>query len=111
MAARRAYERQTWFRRAGVMGIDQFKVSALLSGRLANFLSERLMRLLTRLGQKQNRFGFKLFMRAFVILLAYHSDRKIFLHQHRVPELEPRLAACRLQREPLSMLSRVSRSM
>jgi predicted XRE-type DNA-binding protein len=36
---------------AAVMGIDQPKVSALLSGRLANFSSERLMRLLTRLGQ------------------------------------------------------------
>ena len=34
-----------------VMGIDQPKVSALLKGRLANFSSERLMRLLTRLGQ------------------------------------------------------------
>src|SRR5438132_7404724 len=36
---------------AAVMGIDQPKVSALLNGRLTNFLSERLMRLLTRLGQ------------------------------------------------------------
>jgi predicted XRE-type DNA-binding protein len=36
---------------ATVMGIDQPKVSALLSGRLTNFSSERLMRLLTRLGQ------------------------------------------------------------
>jgi|GEM_PF-3881704 len=27
--------------------------------------------------QKENRFGFKLFMRTFVIVLAYHSDRKI----------------------------------
>src|SRR5580700_3747990 len=36
---------------AAVMGIDQPKVSALLSGRLTNFSSERLMRLLTRLGQ------------------------------------------------------------
>ena len=36
---------------AAVMGIDQPKVSALLSGRLINFSSERLMRLLTRLGQ------------------------------------------------------------
>ena len=33
------------------MGIDQPKVSALLNGRLTNFSSERLMRLLTRLGQ------------------------------------------------------------
>ena len=36
---------------AAVMGIDQPKVSALLSGRLASFSSERLMRLLTKLGQ------------------------------------------------------------
>jgi predicted XRE-type DNA-binding protein len=36
---------------AARMGIDQPKVSALLSGRLTNFSSERLMRLLTRLGQ------------------------------------------------------------
>jgi predicted XRE-type DNA-binding protein len=36
---------------ASVMGIDQPKVSALLNGRLAHFSSERLMRLLTRLGQ------------------------------------------------------------
>jgi len=36
---------------AAVMCIDQSKVSALLSGRLTNFSSERLMRLLTRLGQ------------------------------------------------------------
>jgi predicted XRE-type DNA-binding protein len=36
---------------AAVMGIDQPKVSALLSGQLTNFSSERLMRLLTRLGQ------------------------------------------------------------
>jgi predicted XRE-type DNA-binding protein len=36
---------------AAVMGIDQPKVSALLNGRLTNFSSERLMRLLTRLGQ------------------------------------------------------------
>ena len=33
------------------MGIDQPKVSALLNGRLANFSSGRLMRLLTALGQ------------------------------------------------------------
>ena len=38
-------------RRRGSMGIDQPKVSALLNGRLTNFSSERLMRLLTRLGQ------------------------------------------------------------
>ena len=36
---------------AEVMGIDQPKVSALLNGRLSNFSSERLMRLLTALGQ------------------------------------------------------------
>ncbi len=36
---------------ATVMGIDQPKVSALLNGRLSNFSSERLMRLLTALGQ------------------------------------------------------------
>lgn len=35
---------------ATLMGIDQPKVSALLNGRLANFSSERLMRLLTALG-------------------------------------------------------------
>ena len=33
------------------MGIGQPKVSALLNGRAANFSSERLMRILTRLGQ------------------------------------------------------------
>jgi predicted XRE-type DNA-binding protein len=36
---------------AVLMGVDQPKVSALLNGRLANFSSERLMRLLTALGQ------------------------------------------------------------
>jgi len=36
---------------AALMGIDQPKVSALLNGRLANFSSDRLMRLLTSLGQ------------------------------------------------------------
>src|SRR5260370_11932903 len=36
---------------AALMGIDQPKVSALLNGRLANFSSDRLMRLLTTLGQ------------------------------------------------------------
>ena len=36
---------------AALMGIDQPKVSALLNGHLASFSSERLMRLLTRLGQ------------------------------------------------------------
>jgi len=33
------------------MGIDQPKVSALLNGRFAHFSSDRLMRLLTTLGQ------------------------------------------------------------
>ena len=36
---------------ASLMGIDQPKVSALMNGRIDNFSSERLMRLLTRLGQ------------------------------------------------------------
>jgi predicted XRE-type DNA-binding protein len=36
---------------ARIMGVDQPKVSALLNGRIANFSSERLMRLLTALGQ------------------------------------------------------------
>ena len=36
---------------AARMGVDQPKVSALLNGRLANFSSERLMRILTALGQ------------------------------------------------------------
>jgi predicted XRE-type DNA-binding protein len=36
---------------AALMDVDQPKVSALLNGRLANFSSERLMRLLTALGQ------------------------------------------------------------
>lgn len=36
---------------AALMGIDQPKVSALMNGRIDNFSSERLMRLLTRLGQ------------------------------------------------------------
>ncbi len=36
---------------ASLMGIDQPKVSALLNGRLDNFSSDRLMRLLTALGQ------------------------------------------------------------
>lgn len=35
---------------AKLMGIDQPKVSALVNGRLANFSSDRLMRLLTALG-------------------------------------------------------------
>jgi len=36
---------------AALMGIDQPKVSALINGRIDNFSSERLMRLLTKLGQ------------------------------------------------------------
>lgn len=36
---------------ASLMGIDQPKVSALLNGRLANFSSDRLMRLLNALGK------------------------------------------------------------
>jgi predicted XRE-type DNA-binding protein len=36
---------------AKLVGIDQPKISALLNGRLANFSSERLMRILTALGQ------------------------------------------------------------
>jgi predicted XRE-type DNA-binding protein len=36
---------------ARIMGVDQPKVSALLNGRIASFSSERLMRLLTALGQ------------------------------------------------------------
>jgi predicted XRE-type DNA-binding protein len=42
---------------ATLMGIDQPKVSALLNGRLAKFSSERLMRLLTALGQEGAKFG------------------------------------------------------
>ncbi len=44
-------QRLTQVAAAAVMGIDQPKVSALLNGRLANFSSNRLMRLLTALGQ------------------------------------------------------------
>ncbi len=36
---------------AALMAIDQSKVSALINGRIDNFSSERLMRLLTKLGQ------------------------------------------------------------
>jgi predicted XRE-type DNA-binding protein len=36
---------------ASRMGVDQPKVSAILNGRLANFSGDRLMRLLTALGQ------------------------------------------------------------
>lgn len=43
--------RLTQMAAASLMGIDQPKVSALLNGRLANFSSDRLMRLLTALGQ------------------------------------------------------------
>ena len=43
--------RLTQITAAALMGVDQPKVSALLNGRLANFSSERLMRLLTTLGQ------------------------------------------------------------
>ncbi len=43
--------RLTQMAAAALMGIDQPKVSALLNGRLENFSSERLMRLLTALGQ------------------------------------------------------------
>ena len=43
--------RLTQMAAATLMGIDQPKVSALLNGRVANFSSERLMRLLTALGQ------------------------------------------------------------
>ncbi len=50
---RRVIKRQclTQVAAAALMGIDQPKVSALLNGRLSNFSSERLMRLLTALGQ------------------------------------------------------------
>src|ERR1700761_4922616 len=44
-------QRLTQVAAAALMGIDQPKVSALLNGRLSNFSSERLMRLLTALGQ------------------------------------------------------------
>jgi predicted XRE-type DNA-binding protein len=43
--------RLTQMAAASLMGIDQPKVSALLNGRLANFSADRLMRLLTTLGQ------------------------------------------------------------
>lgn len=43
--------RLTQMAAAALMGVDQPKVSTLLNGRLANFSSERLMRLLTALGQ------------------------------------------------------------
>jgi predicted XRE-type DNA-binding protein len=44
-------QRLTQVAAAALMGIDQPKVSALLNGRLANFSTERLMRLLTALGK------------------------------------------------------------
>src|SRR5437667_1915082 len=44
-------QRLTQTAAASLMGIDQPKVSALLNGRLANFSSGRLMRLLIALGQ------------------------------------------------------------
>jgi len=44
-------QRLTQVAAAALMGIDQPKVSALLNGRLTSFSSERLMRLLTKLGQ------------------------------------------------------------
>jgi predicted XRE-type DNA-binding protein len=43
--------RLTQIAAATLLGVDQPKVSALLNGRLANFSSERLMRLLTALGK------------------------------------------------------------
>ena len=43
--------RLTQIAAARLMGIAQPKVSAILNGRLTNFSSERLMRLLTTLGQ------------------------------------------------------------
>src|ERR1700680_3069557 len=44
-------QRLTQVAAASRMGIDQPKVSAILNGRLANFSGDRLMRLLTALGQ------------------------------------------------------------
>ncbi|HXN44275.1 MAG TPA: helix-turn-helix transcriptional regulator [Xanthobacteraceae bacterium] len=44
-------QRLTQIAAATLLGVDQPKVSALLNGRLANFSSERLMRLLTALGK------------------------------------------------------------
>ena len=50
---RRALQRRrlTQVQAASLMGLDQPKVSAIVTGRLGGFSSERLMRLLTRLGQ------------------------------------------------------------
>lgn len=44
-------QRLTQVAAASRMGIDQPKVSAILNGRLANFSGDRLMRMLTALGQ------------------------------------------------------------
>lgn len=43
--------RLTQVRAGSLMGLDQPKVSALMNGRLGGFSSDRLMRLLTALGQ------------------------------------------------------------
>jgi predicted XRE-type DNA-binding protein len=43
--------RLTQMAAAKLLGIDQPKISALLNGRLSGFSSDRLMRLLTALGQ------------------------------------------------------------
>jgi predicted XRE-type DNA-binding protein len=43
--------RLTQVRAAGLMGLDQPKVSALMNGRLGGFSSDRLMRCLTALGR------------------------------------------------------------
>jgi len=50
---RRAIERRhlSQAAAAALMGIDQPKVWALINGRIDNFSSERLMKLLTKLGQ------------------------------------------------------------
>ena len=45
------HRRLTQVAAAALMGIDQPKVSALFNGRLANFSTDRLIRLLTALGQ------------------------------------------------------------
>jgi predicted XRE-type DNA-binding protein len=45
-------QRLTQVASAALMGIDKPKVSALLSGRLANFSSRRLMRLLSAVGHE-----------------------------------------------------------
>jgi len=43
--------RLTQAQAAGLIGVDQPKVSALINGRLAGFSSDRLLRCLTALGQ------------------------------------------------------------